>query len=515
MPLSITRDEPGPAGRGMTRRELLRIGGLGALGLTIADLARFRAQAGQRTVAKYRANSCVFIFLFGGPSHIDLWDMKPEAPAEIRGEFRPIDTAVPGIRLCEHLPLLARRMDLFCLLRSMTHHMPVHGPACSEIYSGRPYFGPPVTDQATPEDWPSIAAMVQRYGPKRAGWPPSIVIPWLTQFAGQDRPIAGQTGGRMGETFHPFLVKGDPSRRDFQVPGLELPEDVPLHRADARHALLRRLEAVAQTEVCRGPGEEALRDHYATAFSMLSDSSTAQAFALDREPRTMRERYGPHKFGQSLLLARRLIEAGISLVTVNWDDETATDKVSPFWDTHNHNFPALKDRLAPRFDRAFSAFLDDLNQRDLLEFDPGRGHRGIRPDAPDRSVRAERHDREDRPRPLAACLHGTARRRRGAAVARSTAPRRRPGDTSRTTRSLRRTSPQQSSITWESTRAGNTGIDSSRFPGSSPRAGPCATSDDGPDRPLLPSRAGRGNCPSIPWRDRMPPAPWRQRFRVG
>ena len=367
MPLSIVREVQDLGGRGLTRRELLRLGGLTTMGLTMTDLARLRARAGSGTAAQHRANSCVFIFLFGGPSHIDLWDMKPEAPAEIRGEFRPIDTAVPGIRLCEHLPMLAQRMGLFCLLRSMTHQMPVHGPACSELYTGRPYFGPPVTDQATPEDWPSVAAMVQRYRRDRAGWPPSIVIPWFTQFAGQDKPIAGQTGGRMGETFRPFLVKGDPSHRDFEVPGLRLPEGLPLHRAGARYALLRQLEDAARLAQRQGTGPEAFRNHYETAFAMLSDARAARAFDLAREPGSVRERYGPHKFGQSLVLARRLVEAGIALVTVNWDDETFNDKVSPFWDTHNHNFPALKDRLAPRFDRAFSAFLEDLNQRGLLE----------------------------------------------------------------------------------------------------------------------------------------------------
>src|SRR5437016_5318070 len=230
---SILGEGPESWRSGPTRRELLRIGGITALGLSSCGLARLRALADPGSPAvRYRQNSCLFVFLFGGPSHIDLWDMKPGAPAEIRGEFRPVATAVPGIQLCEHLPLLARAMGSFCLLRSMTHQMPVHGPACSEMYTGRPYPGPPVTDQATPEDWPSIAAIVQRYGRKRAGWPPSIVIPWFTQFAGQDKPIAGQTGGRMGETFRPFLVKGDPRRLDFPVPGLRLPEDVPLHRAD-------------------------------------------------------------------------------------------------------------------------------------------------------------------------------------------------------------------------------------------------------------------------------------------
>src|SRR3954469_9822934 len=127
--LTTFRDEPGHGRRGMTRREVLRIGGLSALGLTSIDLERLRAGAGtDPSAARHRANSCVFIFLFGGPSHIDLWDMKPDAPAEIRGEFRPIDTNVPGIQLCEHLPMLAQSMDRFSLLRSMTHHMPVHGP---------------------------------------------------------------------------------------------------------------------------------------------------------------------------------------------------------------------------------------------------------------------------------------------------------------------------------------------------------------------------------------------------
>src|SRR5579859_5576904 len=130
-----------------TRRDYLR---LGLLGLSAVQLARLRAAS---PVERHRRNSCVFVFLFGGPSHIDLWDMKPDAPAEIRGQFKPIPTRVPGIDLCEHLPLLASHSDLFCLVRSMTHSMPVHGPACSELYSGRPYFGPPTTDQARPEDW--------------------------------------------------------------------------------------------------------------------------------------------------------------------------------------------------------------------------------------------------------------------------------------------------------------------------------------------------------------------------
>jgi hypothetical protein len=236
------------------------------------------------------------------------------------------------------------------------------------LYSGRPYFGPPTTDQATREDWPSIASMVTRFGSNRAGWPPSIVLPWYTQFAGQDKPIAGQTGGRMGSSFRPFLVNGDPSQPDFRVPGLRLPADVALERAEARYSLLRQLEAEA------GAGEPRLNladptfsNNYATAYAMLNNARAAEAFELTREQKSVRERYGNSKFAQSLLLSRRLVEAGIPLVTVNWDDETRIDKVSPFWDTHNHNFPSLKDRLAPRFDRAYSAFLDDLDRCGVLE----------------------------------------------------------------------------------------------------------------------------------------------------
>ena len=137
-----------------SRRELLRIGGLSLLGLSSAQLDRLQAES----TSPPRAKSCIFLFLFGGPSQIDLWDMKPQAPPEIRGEFNPIATNVPGIQICEHLPLLAQQMDKLCLLRSMTHRMNVHGPACSEIFTGREYFGPPTTDQATREDWPSLSA---------------------------------------------------------------------------------------------------------------------------------------------------------------------------------------------------------------------------------------------------------------------------------------------------------------------------------------------------------------------
>lgn len=356
-------DRPGP----VSRRELLRVGGLSLLGLSSFDLARLRAAAPAPEAGQPRAKSCIFVFLFGGPSHIDLWDMKPEAPAEIRGEFKPAATCVPGIQICEHLPHLAAQMDKLCLLRSMEHRMPVHGPACSEMITGRPYFGPPVTDQARPEDWPSLSAMTMRYAERFGGLPPAVVLPWYLQFAGQDKRIAGQTGGRMGELHNPFLVQGDPHDQRFQVQGIQLADDMPVDRVAARRELLGELESSLSASWKGEPSVDRFSRHVETAFSMLGNVKANQAFQIDQETPRMREQYGDTKFGQSLLLARRLVEAGVSLITVNWDDETRNDKVSPFWDTHNHNFPSLKNRLAPRFDQSFSALIEDLDARGLLE----------------------------------------------------------------------------------------------------------------------------------------------------
>ncbi len=352
-----------------SRREWLHVGGLSLLGITSADLQRLRADEGTaKAPGSPRAKACVFIFLFGGPSHIDLWDMKPAAPVGIRGEFQPIATSVPGIQLCEHLPRMAKQMDKFCLLRSMTHHMPVHGPACSEMYTGREYFGPPTTDQALPQDWPSIAALVSRFGKSVGQLPPSVVLPWYSQFVGQDRRIAGQTGGRMGERFNPVLIEGDPSRKDFRVPGLELFGDVGADRLGQRRRLLRQMQSpgTAESRVF-GRTAQSIAEYSDLAFSMLQQPSFRQAVDLQGVPAAEREPYGFTKFGQSLLLARRFLEAGVSLVTVNWNDDSANDKVSPHWDTHHDNFAKLKNNLCPVFDQSFSAFLGDLAERGLLE----------------------------------------------------------------------------------------------------------------------------------------------------
>jgi hypothetical protein len=348
---------------GLTRRELLRVGGLTLLGLSAADLAHLRASTPATSAnQRRRRNSCVFFFLFGGPSQIDLWDMKPAAPEQVRGEFRPTATTVPGIRICEHLPRLGQVMDRVCVLRSMTHRMNVHGPACSEVFSGRPYFGPPTTDQASREDWPSLSSMVQRYGREQRGLPPAVVLPWYLQFPGQPKRIAGQTGGRMGERHNAFLLSGDMGRSDFEIEGLRLTSDVPMGRLHSRRDLLGRLETRSAVQ----PTQEAFAAGCRSVYQLL-ENRASEVLDLRREPESLRQRYGQTAAGQSLLLARRLIEAGVSLVTINWQDETKIDGVNTCWDTHQNNFPKLKNLLCPIFDRAFSTFVEDLDARGLLE----------------------------------------------------------------------------------------------------------------------------------------------------
>jgi hypothetical protein len=346
----------------LSRREWLRIGGLSALGVTLADLARLRAIPAASTPAqKRRVNSCVFFFLFGGPSQIDLFDMKPTAPAEVRGAFRPIATRVNGIRVCEHLPRLAGVMDRLCLLRSMTHRMNVHGPACSEIFTGREYHQAPTTDQASREDWPSLSSLVTRHGPRRGGLPVSVVLPWYLQFPGQPRRIAGQTAGRMGERHNAFLLQGDLARPDFVFEGLQLTSDISPQRLRRRSGLRDRLGRAVEDSATL-----AHDSNFHGARELLA-SQAGKALDLRREPLSVRERYGLTAVGQSLLLARRLVEAGVPLVTVNWQDETKIDGVNTCWDTHQGNFPKLKDLLCPLFDQAFPAFIEDLHERGLLE----------------------------------------------------------------------------------------------------------------------------------------------------
>jgi hypothetical protein len=351
------------------RRELIRVGALGGLSLAGRGLPAVTGQRGQQ-------RSAVFIFLFGGPSQLDMWDMKPAAPVEIRGQFQPISTSAPGVQICEHLPQLAGQMHRVCLVRSMNHRMPVHGPACSELYSGRPYPLPPVTDQARREDWPSLAALLTRSSLSASGLPPAIVLPWHSQFMGQSERIAGQSGGRMGEQFNPFLLRAGLDGGQFDAAELQLPDASAGQRLQRRTALLQRLQEtrIAGRGVLesggQGVGSAAAhvrwQQQHDSAVSLLSGGQLGVAVDLERERPEVLARYGGSVFGRSLLAARRLVEAGVPLITVNWYDDSFHDKVSPHWDQHNHIFASLKDRMLPIFDRAMAAFVGDLGERGLL-----------------------------------------------------------------------------------------------------------------------------------------------------
>ena len=355
---------PDMCGHTSRRRELLRIGGLSLQGLSLPQLLALQSASGGQVSG---GRSCVFIFLFGGPSQLDMWDMKPQASREIRGDFRPISTSAADIQLCEHLPQLAGVMHHVCLVRSMHHRMPVHGPACSEIYSGRPYPLPPITDEARREDWPSLSSLVTRFGPVGNSLPAAVVLPWHSQFRGQQLRIAGQTGGRMGEQFNPFLLSAGLETGEFDSQELQTADAAASARLARRAQLLGRLEhAPVSAGVPATAAVQRLQQHQQTAFAMLESGRIGRAVDLTRESPATLQRYGRSVFARSLLAARRLVEAGIPLITVNWYDDSFNDKVSPHWDQHNHIFPTLRERMLPVLDQSLSAFLEDLQQRGLL-----------------------------------------------------------------------------------------------------------------------------------------------------
>lgn len=359
---------PGP----LTRRELLRAGALGAFGLTWPRWLQARAapQPG-KTGAKARA--CILVYLDGGMSHIDTLDMKPDASAEYRGEFRPIATSVPGVRVCEHLPRLARVLHHGALVRSMgqrgrgiigdNHHtgayyyLTGHAPDVSFGQQG-------LNRKPQPDDWPflgSVVALKQR----GAAAPPLVALPDRARSADYIR--AGQFAGRLGPAYEPFLVLGDQAQPGrFTVPHLTLPAEVSLARFQDRRSLLGQFDqarhALDQKGVVRS-----YDDHRERAFALLTSAVRGGAFDLEREPAAVRDRYGADVNGQSMLLARRLVEAGVPFVSVQWQARRNNDEKCYGWDTHANNFHCLKTYLLPYLDAGFSALIEDLAQRGLLD----------------------------------------------------------------------------------------------------------------------------------------------------
>ncbi len=343
-----------------TRREFLRIGGIGAMGLVLPRLLRAESE-GKPVRGRGKAKACILLYLHGGQSQLETFDPKPAAPPEIRGEFKPIATRVPGLQICEHLPKLARLADKFALIRSMTHGTTNHNPAGYYVLSGIE----PNTNEfdilAARDDFPHPGAVLAKLGNSRQAIPPFVQLS-PSNVGDGGRQMPGQSAGFLGGAFDPFKVVTDPNAADFDVEGLSLADDVSASRLDRRRQLLEGLGSAARVDQ---PAARAIDPYYERAFQLITSPASRRAFRLDQEPARLRDRYGRHTPGQSLLLARRLIEAGVRLVTVVWGGPLQAP--DDYWDTHKQHFPKQRDKLLPRFDQCLSALLEDLDHRGLLE----------------------------------------------------------------------------------------------------------------------------------------------------
>ncbi len=352
----------------LSRRRILWLGALGGMGLTLPRL--LRADAARRA-RPAKAKSCILFFLEGGPSHIDLWDMKPDAPGEVRGEFQPIQTRLAGVTVCEHLPLLSQQIHRLTQIRSVHHKIVDHNAGTYYMLTGRsPVVGGELIVRDLPENFPPIGSVLAYLRPSDI-LPPFVHIPEYMFNNGADLP--GQKAGFLRPAFDPF-VAGDPSARGYRVPGLALPNHLTRERLLDRRRLLDELNRPDAA----GDWADSWDEFRQKALQLITSPAAQRAFDLSQEPASIRERYGlpdredrsvearkfgglPH-LGQCMLLARRLVEAGVRLVTV-----CTGRRIDQTWDTHRNHFPLLKRSILPYFDRAFSALLEDLQQRGLWE----------------------------------------------------------------------------------------------------------------------------------------------------
>jgi hypothetical protein len=344
-----------------TRREALRAGALAFPYLAMPSLfaSKLHAEGIATPLSGFgRARSCILIFQWGGPSHIDTWDPKPDAPDSVRGPFAPIATKTPGLVISEHFPLLAAQTHHLAVIRSMGHDDAAHLSTAHRVVTG--HLAPtPKSDATGPSasDWPHLGAIVAKVIPRNGKLPDAVTMPWTVAHpAAPGGKAPGQHGGWLGKAFDPFRIEGDPNSPNFRVSGLELPEGSTELRMASRRQLLGDL-----TRAGAPVGSPVWDGLQARAVDALVSAEARGAFQLDREDPRTRDRYGRHIHGQCLLLARRLVESGVRLVTVNWHDDGQT-----FWDTHGNNFNRLKNDLMPPADRGFAALLEDLSARGLL-----------------------------------------------------------------------------------------------------------------------------------------------------
>jgi hypothetical protein len=348
-----------PSGR-FHRREILRAGGAAAFGLTLPQwLASRSCEATSLNSIAPQADRCIVLFLNGGPSHLDMWDMKPQGPVDIRGEFNPIASSIVGEPVCEHLPRLATNMHRVTVIRSMNHSVNnAHAAAVYAALTGhdRGELG----GGAKPTDHPSPGSVLAKLRPSGGESLPYVALPYKTKEGAGGPLQPGFLAGFMGPTYDPFWVLNDPNAPNFQVQNLSLPADISPLRMQDRTRLLSGLgrRLTPQPEASLG----AMDSFQQQAFDLLTSKTAQEAFQLERETDSTRERYGRNIYGQSALLGRRLLEAGTRFVTLSWaPDANAT------WDTHGNNFNALKNTLLPQFDAACSSLLEDLDDRGMLE----------------------------------------------------------------------------------------------------------------------------------------------------
>ena len=370
------RPNPTDLRSGLSRRRWLQIG-LGASAFALAGKTGFGGEPASMLPHFGQAKSCIFVYLFGGPSLIDIWDMKPNAPDIIRGEFKPIATNVPGIAITEHLPRLARLADTYSIVRSMTHGDAAHGSAGHTMMTGRRpralgEVGP------TPEDFPTFGSVVTKLRPPKDALPPYVALPWTITTS--TNLVPGHAGGFLGHGVDPFRVAAPAGSYDFAPPELRTDSGVDPRRIADRRRLRGALESTANID------RHAARDIdtiYGRAFDLFASRKVVEAFRIDREDPKLRERYGLNPFGQSLILARRLAEAGVPMITVYWPERTEREAFNnngtidpvavPAWDTHGNkvgasgNFPLLKNQLLPPFDLGSSALIEDLRARGRLD----------------------------------------------------------------------------------------------------------------------------------------------------
>ena len=347
----------------VSRRRVLQAGGLGLLGLGLPQLLAARAAAAPTAAMQAagfgRAKRCIFLFMWGGPSQLDTFDMKPDAPVEVRGLFKPISTRVPGIQICEHFTKLAGLTDKLAIVRTLSHTDPAHLSSGHATLTG--HLAPKVNSDADPpsdRDTPHIGSMLARLRPTAGTLPPFVTMPWMAYHpAAPGGKAPGQNAGWLGHGYDPLLVTGDPSKPDWRVQELSLADGISYERLGSRRALLAEIDA--QRAALEAQDVTRFKQR---AFNLLSSSEARNAFDLSAEPDALRDRYGRNIHGQCVLLARRLVEHGVPLVSVNWHNDGRN-----FWDTHGRNFSRLKSELIPPADQALSALLEDLEARGLLD----------------------------------------------------------------------------------------------------------------------------------------------------